>query len=130
VLLLKLTVRYPNSGSIRRWPNCGTKFISEGVDLALRMGLLDDNDLIARKLCTVRHQQVAAPACLLRVGTPFVPQTLPGTARFCPHVRSPVPLLAKYWRDISGTRLVSSRMHFRSNAVRTVMEALAKRDRD
>jgi DNA-binding transcriptional LysR family regulator len=53
----------------------------EGYDIALRMGVLSDSTLIAKRL-TVDHQVVvAAPAYLAQVATPKVPEDL--TAVHC-----------------------------------------------
>lgn len=50
--------------------------IEEGFDLALRIGNLQDSNLICRKLCEVRFQAVAAPAYLKRHGYPSTPDEL------------------------------------------------------
>lgn len=50
--------------------------ISEGVDLALRVGPLKDSALVARKLMTYRHRLLASRAYLETHGTPQVPDDL------------------------------------------------------
>lgn len=52
--------------------------ISEGVDLAVRLGALKDSTLVARKILTYRHQLVASPAYLEMCGSPKTPQGLLG----------------------------------------------------
>lgn len=52
--------------------------IAEGVDLAFRVGELEDSSLIARRLLTYRHQLVASPSYLKNVKTPKKPKDLLG----------------------------------------------------
>lgn len=50
--------------------------IAEGVDLAFRVGELEDSSLVARRLLTYRHQLVASPAYLAKRKRPVTPQDL------------------------------------------------------
>ena len=50
--------------------------IAEGVDLAFRVGELEDSSLVARRLLTYRHQLVASPDYLKRSKLPKEPQDL------------------------------------------------------
>lgn len=50
--------------------------IAEGVDLAFRVGDLEDSSLIARRILTYRHQLVASPAYLRSAKPPRAPQEL------------------------------------------------------
>ena len=50
--------------------------VSEGIDIALRMGTLTDSSAVARKIATSRRSVVATPAYLARAGTPKVPADL------------------------------------------------------
>ncbi|MFQ6163406.1 LysR family transcriptional regulator [Sinorhizobium meliloti] len=50
--------------------------VSEGIDVALRMGDLADSSAVARKLATGRRSVIATPACLERHGIPAVPADL------------------------------------------------------
>ena len=54
--------------------------VDEGIDLALRIGRLEDSSLIVRKTGETRRVLVASPAYLERHGVPSVPQDL-GTHR-------------------------------------------------
>ena len=50
--------------------------IAEGVDLAFRVGDLEDSSLVARRILTYRHQLVASPAYLRRIKPPKTPRHL------------------------------------------------------
>jgi DNA-binding transcriptional LysR family regulator len=50
--------------------------ITDGIDLAFRVGELEDSSLIARRLLRYRHQLVASPAYLDRAGRPEQPRDL------------------------------------------------------
>ena len=52
--------------------------VRQGVDVALRLGPLDDSSMKLRALGQSRRQLVAAPAYLAARGTPAVPQDLVG----------------------------------------------------
>jgi DNA-binding transcriptional LysR family regulator len=50
--------------------------VSEGVDVALRMGVLTDSALTARKIARIRRRVVGAPAYFARAGAPLEPRDL------------------------------------------------------
>ena len=50
--------------------------IAEGVDLAFRVGELEDSSLVARRILTYRHQLVASPEYLAKHNPPKTPQDL------------------------------------------------------
>jgi DNA-binding transcriptional LysR family regulator len=50
--------------------------VGESIDVALRIGVLNDSTAVARKIGTVHRVVVAAPAYLARAGTPSVPSDL------------------------------------------------------
>ncbi len=52
--------------------------VDEGFDLALRIGLLRDSALVARKLCPIRVVTTAAPSYLAEFGTPQRPEDVTG----------------------------------------------------
>ncbi|ARN82233.1 LysR family transcriptional regulator [Methylocystis bryophila] len=54
--------------------------IGDSVDVAVRIGILNDSTALARKIGTVRRVLVASPAYLARTGTPRIPSDLAGHA--------------------------------------------------
>ncbi|MEO0982311.1 MAG: LysR family transcriptional regulator [Pseudomonadota bacterium] len=50
--------------------------IAEGIDLAVRIGVLEDSSLIARKLAPIKMIAAASPAYLKRYGVPATPSDL------------------------------------------------------
>lgn len=50
--------------------------VSEGIDIALRLGTLTDSTAVARKIASGSRSVVATPAYLARAGTPKVPTDL------------------------------------------------------
>ncbi len=57
--------------------------VEEGLDLAIRIGTLEDSSLMARKLASVRHVVCASPDFFNRYGTPEVPQDLSDMPALC-----------------------------------------------
>src|ERR1700678_3570020 len=51
--------------------------VGEGVDVALRMGMLTDSALTARKIARIRRRVVGTPAYFARAGVPHAPVDLP-----------------------------------------------------
>jgi DNA-binding transcriptional LysR family regulator len=68
--------------------------IEEGLDLAVRIGLLADSSLVARQVGTVRRVVVASPAYLARRGLPRTPSDLATHDTIFGMARSP----AREWR--------------------------------
>ena len=62
--------------SVLRLSERRINIIGEGIDLAVRMGTLDDSNLVARRLSTVRRLLVASPAYLEKAGKPVAPSDL------------------------------------------------------
>lgn len=73
-----LIERYPALQVELRLTERRINIVAEGIDLAVRMGALDDSELVARKLATVCRQLVAAPAYLAEHGMPLHPSDLAG----------------------------------------------------
>ncbi|WP_415887779.1 LysR family transcriptional regulator [Neptuniibacter sp. QD37_6] len=57
--------------------------VEEGIDLAIRIGTLEDSSLMARKLALVRHVVCASPEFLTQYGTPNKPEDLARMPALC-----------------------------------------------
>jgi len=64
--------------------------VQDGIDVALRVGSIIHEVMVARRMLAYRHVLVAAPALLERLGTPKSPQDLHRfpCAAWCPDVSS------------------------------------------
>ncbi len=67
--------------------------VHDGIDVALRVGAIADETLVARRVLTYRHMLVASPALLDRLGVPNSPDDL--------H-RFPMAV----WSGVIGSRIV------------------------
>lgn len=94
--------RYPKLELHLRLSDQYSELIDEGVDVALRVGELEDSALVSRRLLESRWVTVAAPAYLARAGTPAQPEAL--LAHNCLRFRSPRGQLVD-WRFAGGRGL-------------------------
>jgi DNA-binding transcriptional LysR family regulator len=75
-LLGAFRVSYPNVRAHVLITERHVDHITDGVDLAFRVGTLPDTSLVARRLLTYRHRLVASPEYLKRVEAPQRPSDL------------------------------------------------------
>jgi DNA-binding transcriptional LysR family regulator len=68
--------RYPDVAAQLVLTDRNVNLVEEGVDVAVRIGRLDDSSLVARKLGDVPRIVCAAPSYLRRHGTPKTPDDL------------------------------------------------------
>lgn len=80
--------------------------VIEGVDIALRLGVLSDSSAIARKLATAPRLLVAAPEYLARAGTPQTPAELANHAVIIGPAANP----EQHWSFVRDTRRLSVRV--------------------
>ncbi|ACY14601.1 LysR family transcriptional regulator [Haliangium ochraceum] len=85
--LPRFTERYPDLRLHLRVSDRISRLVDDGVDVALRMGALDDSTLVARRVLSPRWVTLAAPAYLARHGTPGRPEDLAEHA--CIRFRAP-----------------------------------------
>ncbi|WFE75187.1 LysR family transcriptional regulator [Roseinatronobacter sp. S2] len=69
-LLGEFLERYPDVSVNMVLKNRYVELISEGFDLAIRMGDMDDSSLRARKICETTQRLIASPAYLAEHGRP------------------------------------------------------------
>jgi DNA-binding transcriptional LysR family regulator len=75
--------------------------LEEGIDVAIRIGPLDDSSLVAQPLGTIRRVVVASPAFLARHGVPQHPRDLAGA----PGVRGRTDAPAQWTFHDGGRRI-------------------------
>lgn len=70
--------RYPGVSVEVDLSDRSVDLLGEGYDLALRIGVLEDSTLIARRIATIERVYCASPAYLAQRGTPTRPEDLRG----------------------------------------------------
>ena len=75
-LLLDFLDRHPEVRLDLHLDDERVALIRDGFDLAVRMGELDDAELVQRRLGTIRRRLVASPGYLARMGAPASPEEL------------------------------------------------------
>src|ERR1700743_766468 len=83
--------------------------IGDSVDVAVRIGALDDSSAVARKIGTVHRVLVAAPVYLSRAGTPSLPSDLAEHTL----IVGPAGRTSEAWSFRKGRRAVSVRIQGR-----------------
>ncbi|KPF74745.1 LysR family transcriptional regulator [alpha proteobacterium AAP81b] len=77
-LLPGFTARHPALAIDLAMADARVDLVAEGIDIALRLGALDDSTALARRLLAAPRILVAAPAYLAAAGTPRSPGDLAG----------------------------------------------------
>lgn len=94
--------------------------VEDNVDIAIRVGWLDDSSMIARQLCEVPMLVFAAPEYLAKHGSPNRPEDLTG------HTWIALNLLSSPWRwsfqRRDQTTQVQMRGDLRANSIHGVVE--------
>ena len=75
-LLIAFQDRYPEIELAVYSSERRLDLIEEGIDVALRVGRIADDSLVARRILGYRHQLVAAPGLIERLGYPSNPSDL------------------------------------------------------
>ena len=94
--------------------------MQEGVDLAIRIGALEESSLVARRICNLERVICAAPSYLARHGTPRTPDDL--QQHNCLSITS-LPQLKRWPFDTDdGIRVVNVSGNVAANHAETVMQ--------
>lgn len=93
--------------------------IEDGIDVALRIGQIEDDNVIARKLANYRHQLVASPDLFKRYGKPTQPRDILDLPCACWNNRKTPTTwkLGKTLLTISPFLQVNDFLHLRSLAL-------------
>jgi DNA-binding transcriptional LysR family regulator len=75
-ILAELATRYPELEIQASFSDRRVDLVAEGFDAAIRLGLLDDSNLVARRVATFGGALVASPGYLEKHGTPRSPDEL------------------------------------------------------
>jgi DNA-binding transcriptional LysR family regulator len=76
-VLAELAARYPDLEIQSSYSDRVVDLVAEGFDAAIRLGMLEDSSLIARRIASFGGCLVASPAYLEKRGTPRTPEDLP-----------------------------------------------------
>jgi DNA-binding transcriptional LysR family regulator len=95
------------------------RLIEEGIDLAVRIGALEDSTLRARRIGAVHEVIVASPAYLARHGVPATGKDLAGHDL----IASTGPRGAGEWRMVAQSAKPGARRRLRINAVAAAIGA-------
>jgi DNA-binding transcriptional LysR family regulator len=94
--------------------------MESGVDLAIRIGPLDESSMVARRICNLERVICASPAYLLRHGTPRTPDDL--QLHNCLSITS-LPALRRWPFDTDdGIRVVHVTGNVAANNAETVLQ--------
>lgn len=74
--LARLQARFPQLTLHVRLDDRFSRMVDEHIDVAIRVGALEDSSLVARRLLSTRWVTLASPAHLARHGTPAHPDAL------------------------------------------------------
>src|SRR5262249_12025867 len=75
-VLAELAARHPDLEIQASYSDRHVDLVAEGFDAAIRLGLLEDSNLVARRISTFGGSLVASPAYLEKHGTPRTPEDL------------------------------------------------------
>jgi DNA-binding transcriptional LysR family regulator len=94
--------------------------MEEGIDLAIRIGPLDESSMVARRICNLERVICASPAYLARCGTPQTPDDL--QQHNCLWITS-LPALRRWPFDTDdGIRVVHVGGNIAANNAETVLQ--------
>ena len=119
------TQQYPRVRLELMLTDARVDLLAQRMDMAIRLGQLEDSSLIARRLCSMRYVVCASPTYLKRDGIPKTPQDLANHR--C--LTFPLPGVGPTWRfrrneaeaartiDVSGPLSISNALALRDAAL-------------
>lgn len=96
--------------------------VAEGLDMAIRIGTLEDSSLIAKKLASVRHVVCASPDFLQQHGVPKNPEALAELPALC-YGNLSQPGNWHYWDKDNKSHVVKVPMRMRATNGDALVEA-------
>lgn len=117
-----LLARYPQLQLELLIDDRANDFTQEGVDLAVRTGVISDESLIARPIGSFRRGLFAARTYLQQYGQPKTPADLAGH-RFVSHQRAPRLNLLRFAAGAGGGEYAVNG-HFRASSTDTLAEMI------
>jgi DNA-binding transcriptional LysR family regulator len=97
--------KFPQLALVLTFSNRFVDLVEDGVDVALRIGALQDSSLIARRVTETRFKVFGAPSYFARYGRPHSPEDL--THHNCLAYTSSETRLIREWRFRYGESAVS-----------------------
>jgi DNA-binding transcriptional LysR family regulator len=120
-IIAKIAARYPGISIDLSVTSRVVDLVSEGIDLAIRGGKLDDSSLVARKLADSALRLYAAPSYLEHNGQPRSPEALANHACLTYGARSPHPTLRL--NGPRGKKTIAVRVAFNCDDMSFLREA-------
>ena len=120
--LLSFQQRFPKVTLDLRISGKFVDLVDEGIDVALRVGELDDSSLVARQLMPCRFHVAASPAYWQRAGIPEHPNDLSGHNCLV-YSHSPKPSSWAFADNNGGNLAIKVKGNLRSDAGRVLLGA-------
>jgi DNA-binding transcriptional LysR family regulator len=126
-MLARFAAQYPKAGiDVRvedRPPQRPVDLLGEGIDLAIRVGEVDDASLGGRRLGSATLKYCAAPSYLERRGAPASPEDLDAHDLVLMSQMAPEGVARLPFRGPAGFRWLAARPRMRVSSINMVMEA-------
>ncbi|MFT4020009.1 MAG: LysR family transcriptional regulator [Acinetobacter sp.] len=95
--------------------------VQDGIDIVMRVGVLQDSALVARKVCDQNYVLCASPSYIARAGMPTCPEDLENHA--CLVYKGMMGIQKWYFRKASQTTIVQPQGQLKSNNAEVLVQA-------